>query len=52
MSDKTHRKLIYKFEEGSRDLKHLLGGKGSGLAEMTNMGLNIPPGFTITMEAS
>ena len=46
-----NEKLIYKFEEGSKDLKHLLGGKGAGLAEMTRMGLNIPPGFTITMQA-
>jgi len=44
-------KLIYKFEEGSKELKYLLGGKGAGLAEMTRMGLNIPPGFTITMQA-
>ncbi|MHA1915755.1 MAG: pyruvate, phosphate dikinase, partial [Promethearchaeota archaeon] len=44
-------KLIYDFTEGNRDLKNLLGGKGANLAEMTNLGLKIPPGFTITTEA-
>ncbi len=44
-------KYIYFFEEGSKDMKNLLGGKGAGLAEMTRIGLRIPPGFTITTEA-
>jgi pyruvate,orthophosphate dikinase len=43
-------KHIYAFNEGSRDMKDLLGGKGAGLAEMTNLGLPVPPGFTITTE--
>lgn len=43
-------KLIYKFEEGSATQRDLLGGKGAGLAEMTNIGLPVPPGFTITTE--
>jgi pyruvate,orthophosphate dikinase len=45
------KKQIYTFQEGSKDLKLLLGGKGANLAEMTNMGLNIPPGFIISTEA-
>jgi pyruvate,orthophosphate dikinase len=44
-------KFVYDFAEGSKDLKDLLGGKGANLAEMTNMGLPVPPGFTITTEA-
>ncbi len=44
-------KYVFAFEEGSRDQKYLLGGKGANLAEMTNMGLPVPPGFTITTEA-
>jgi pyruvate,orthophosphate dikinase len=44
-------KLVYDFAEGNRDLKDLLGGKGANLAEMTNLGLPVPPGFTITTEA-
>ncbi|HEX8095479.1 pyruvate, phosphate dikinase [Jatrophihabitans sp.] len=44
-------KFVYDFDEGSKDLKDLLGGKGANLAEMTNMGLPVPPGFTITTEA-
>ncbi|MCL5874482.1 MAG: pyruvate, phosphate dikinase, partial [Candidatus Thermoplasmatota archaeon] len=43
-------KYIYSFEEGSKDMKNLLGGKGAGLAEMTRIGLKTPPGFTITTE--
>ncbi|MEU2869760.1 pyruvate, phosphate dikinase [Streptomyces olivoreticuli] len=42
---------VYGFSEGSRDMADLLGGKGAGLAEMTRMGLPVPPGFTITTEA-
>jgi len=41
----------YDFSEGNKDMKDLLGGKGANLAEMTNMGLPVPPGFTITTEA-
>jgi pyruvate, orthophosphate dikinase len=44
-------KYVYDFHEGNRDMKDLLGGKGANLAEMTNMGLPVPPGFTITTEA-
>ncbi|MFD9907532.1 pyruvate, phosphate dikinase [Streptomyces sp. NPDC059063] len=44
-------KFIYDFTEGNKDLKDLLGGKGANLAEMTNLGLPVPPGFTITTEA-
>src|SRR5436190_10312740 len=44
-------KFVYDFHEGNRDMKDLLGGKGANLAEMTNMGLHVPPGFTITTEA-
>jgi len=44
-------KLVYDFGEGSRDMKDLLGGKGANLAEMTRIGLPVPPGFTITTEA-
>ena len=44
-------KYVYDFNEGNRDMKDLLGGKGANLAEMTNMGLPVPPGFTITTEA-
>ncbi|MUL40226.1 pyruvate, phosphate dikinase [Streptomonospora sp. PA3] len=44
-------KYVYEFAEGSKDLKDLLGGKGANLAEMTNLGLPVPPGFTITTEA-
>jgi pyruvate,orthophosphate dikinase len=44
-------KYVYDFTEGNRDLKDLLGGKGANLAEMTNIGLPVPPGFTITTEA-
>ncbi|MDA0564041.1 pyruvate, phosphate dikinase [Streptomonospora sp. S1-112] len=44
-------KYVYEFSEGNKDLKDLLGGKGANLAEMTNLGLPVPPGFTITTEA-
>ncbi len=43
--------LVYGFSEGSGEMKDLLGGKGAGLAEMTRLGLPVPPGFTITTEA-
>jgi pyruvate,orthophosphate dikinase len=41
-------KRVYTFGEGTKDMKALLGGKGANLSEMTNLGLNVPPGFTIT----
>jgi pyruvate, orthophosphate dikinase len=44
-------KLVYDFTEGNKDMKDLLGGKGANLAEMTNIGLPVPPGFTITTQA-
>ncbi|MBQ2934892.1 MAG: pyruvate, phosphate dikinase [Lachnospiraceae bacterium] len=44
-------KWVYAFEEGSADMRNLLGGKGANLAEMTNLGLPIPQGFTVTTEA-
>jgi pyruvate, orthophosphate dikinase len=45
------RKWVYLFSEGSADQRNLLGGKGANLAEMTNAGLPVPPGFTLTTEA-
>jgi len=48
MSDK---KYVYSFREGDGKNKHLLGGKGANLCEMTQIGLNVPPGFVITTEA-
>ncbi|MGW3625674.1 pyruvate, phosphate dikinase [Streptomyces sp. NPDC000880] len=51
MSENKDQKFVYDFTEGNRDLKGLLGGKGANLAEMTNLGLPVPPGFTITTEA-
>jgi pyruvate, orthophosphate dikinase len=45
------KKYVYLFEEGKADMKSLLGGKGANLAEMTNIGLPVPPGLTITTEA-
>ncbi len=44
-------KLVFDFAEGNKDMKDLLGGKGANLAEMTNLGLPVPPGFIITTEA-
>jgi pyruvate,orthophosphate dikinase len=44
-------KLVYDFTEGNKDLKDLLGGKGANLAEMTNLGLPVPPGFIISTDA-
>ena len=50
------RKLVYRFgfgsAEGRAEWKELLGGKGANLAEMSNMGIPVPPGFTITTEVS
>ncbi len=45
------QKFVFAFEEGGKEQKFLLGGKGANLAEMTNLGLPVPPGFTITTEA-
>jgi len=47
----SSRKLVYLFEEGTSEMRTLLGGKGANLAEMTRIGLPVPPGFTITAEA-
>jgi pyruvate,orthophosphate dikinase len=44
-------KWVYKFKEGNADMRNLLGGKGANLAEMTNLGMPVPPGFTVTTEA-
>ncbi|SDK85908.1 pyruvate phosphate dikinase [Halanaerobium congolense] len=45
------KKYVYAFEEGKKEMKSLLGGKGANLAEMSKIGLPVPPGFTITTEA-
>ncbi len=45
------KKYVYLFSEGNKDMRNLLGGKGANLAEMTNIGLPVPQGFTITTEA-
>jgi pyruvate,orthophosphate dikinase len=48
-------KWVYRFSskltEGDRSMKNLLGGKGANLAEMSSLGLSVPPGFTVTTEA-
>ena len=44
-------KLVYDFAEGNKDQKDLLGGKGANLAEMTRLGLPVPPGFIISTDA-
>ena len=45
------KKYVYLFNEGNKDMRELLGGKGANLAEMTNLGLPIPKGFTVTTES-
>ena len=45
------KKYVYLFNEGNAEMRELLGGKGANLAEMTNIGLPVPPGLTITTEA-
>jgi pyruvate,orthophosphate dikinase len=45
------KKYVYSFAEGDGQNKKLLGGKGANLCEMTQIGLNVPPGFVITTEA-
>ncbi len=47
----AEKKWVYMFEEGNATMRDLLGGKGAGLAEMANIGVPVPPGFTITTEA-
>ena len=44
-------KYLYLFTEGNADMRELLGGKGANLAEMTNLGMPVPQGFTVTTEA-
>ena len=48
---KMSKKYCYLFTEGNANMRELLGGKGANLAEMTNIGLPVPQGFTITTEA-
>src|SRR5580658_4110273 len=45
-----NNKRVYLFREGNATMRDLLGGKGANLAEMTNIGLPVPPGFTVTTE--
>ena len=45
------KKYVYLFSEGNATMRELLGGKGANLAEMTNIGLPVPKGFTITTKA-
>ena len=45
------QKFVYLFSEGNGSMRELLGGKGANLAEMTNLGMPVPQGFTITTEA-
>src|SRR6478672_871559 len=51
MSTEQATKYVYDFAEGDKDQRDLLGGKGANLAEMTNLGLPVPPGFTISTDA-
>lgn len=51
IKEKNVKKFVYKFEEGNGKMRELLGGKGANLAEMTVLGLPVPPGFTVTTEA-
>ena len=51
MAAKVAEKQVYLFQEGNKDMKDLLGGKGANLAEMSNLGLPVPPGFIITTQA-
>ena len=45
------KKYVYLFSEGNGSMRELLGGKGANLAEMTNLGMPVPQGFTVTTEA-
>ena len=47
----TNRKYVYHFREGNGSMRELLGGKGANLAEMRNLGMPVPEGFTVTTEA-
>src|SRR5215813_9411232 len=49
--EKPYKKFIFSFKEGDGKNKQLLGGKGANLCEMTQIGLNVPPGFVISTEA-
>ena len=51
MSTAATAKWVYRFADGNAEMRDLLGGKGAGLSEMTNVQLPVPPGFTITTEA-
>ncbi|MEJ1472232.1 MAG: PEP/pyruvate-binding domain-containing protein, partial [Candidatus Sedimenticola sp. (ex Thyasira tokunagai)] len=51
MESTTDRKWVFSFNEGDGKNKKLLGGKGANLCEMTQIGLNVPPGFVISTEA-
>ena len=44
-------KYVYSFNEGNKDMRNTLGGKGANLAEMTSIGLPVPQGFTVTTDA-
>ena len=44
------KKHVYSFDEGKKEMKNLLGGKGANLSEMTGLGIPVPPGFVITTE--
>ncbi len=50
MATAKKKKYVYAFEEGNKDMREILGGKGANLAEMKSLGINVPPGFTITTE--
>ena len=50
MVQKKNKKYVYSFEEGNKSMKEILGGKGANLAEMKSLGINVPPGFTISTE--
>ena len=45
------KQYVFTFEQGNANMRQLLGGKGANLAEMTGLGLPVPPGFTISTEA-
>ena len=47
----ANHKYVYQFAEGNGSMRELLGGKGANLAEMTNLGMPVPQGFTVTTEA-
>ncbi len=49
--NKSMTKYVYLFKEGNANMRELLGGKGANLAEMTNIGLPVPQGFTVSTEA-